>query len=143
MYVVSLLHVCIILWETVHYLCQISVHGGEDGNTHAEIACPEERLSLFAAEALHVVGMVFHPSCGAANHLNVLCERLEEVSVCGLRSGELYRHIGACKCLALEILLVIDVYNTYNLMATAQGNLLNHLSHLAIAYQCYFHVISY
>ena len=49
------------------------------------------------------------------------------------------RNISRGKGLAVEVLLVVDVDYTYNLVATAKGYLLNHLAHLAIADKSYFH----
>ena len=67
------------------------------------------------------------------------CKGLHVVVVGHHGIGELDGHIGTAECLGGEVLLVVNVDDTYNLVPALQGNLLYHTAHLAVAYQCYFH----
>jgi len=138
--VVSLGEADIILSKLVHYLCQITVDGREDGHPHAEVAGPEKRLAVLFAVTLHVGLVVLHPASGAADHLHVVAESLLIVVKGGCGVGELDGDVGRGECGRVEILLIVDIDDAYNLMATLTGYLLNHMSHLAVAYQCYFHI---
>ena len=91
---VYLFHLHVVLWELVHYLCQIAVHGREDGNADGEIRCPEEGLPFLAAQTLHVVAVLAHPACRAAHHLHVVAEGTQIVAVCHMWSRKFYCHIG-------------------------------------------------
>jgi len=62
-----------------------------------------------------------------------MLEGLEVVAVSCLRSSELYCDISTLKGIAVEVLLIVNVNNTHNLMTTAEGYLLYHLTHLAVA----------
>lgn len=139
MHVVSLLHCNRILRKSVHYLCQIAVDGREYGHAYTEVRGPEEGLSALGAHLSDIVAVVFHPSRRARHHLDVVRKGPEIVAVGGSRIGELDGNISRGKGLAVEVLLVVDVDYTYNLVATAKGYLLNHLAHLAIADKSYFH----
>ena len=132
-YMVHLFHLHIILRELVHDLGQIAVHGREDGHTHREVRGPEQRITLFRTHPLHVITMFLHPSSRTRYHLHALGKSLQVVTVCSLRSCELNGHISRSEGLALKVLLVVDINNTHNFMATAFGDLLDHLSHLSVA----------
>ena len=135
MHMMGLLHLHVVLWKLVHDLCQVSVYCRE--YRHSDVS-PEQRLSLLA-HTLYVVAVVLHPSRRAAHHLHVLLERPEVVTVGSLRSSELYCHVSRCKCLAFKVFLVVNVDDAHYLMTSFAGNLLYHLAHLAVAYQCYLH----
>ena len=78
--------------------------------------------------------MFLEPPCRAAHHLHVVTEGTQIVVVCHVGGGELDGHIGTAECRTVEILLVVDVYDTDNLMAAADSNLLYHPTHLAVSY---------
>ena len=139
MYVMGFLHTYRVLWEPVHDLSQIAVDGREDSHTDTEIRGPEEGLLTIGAEFLHVFLMVFHPSGRTRNHLHIVGESLEIVAVSGSRVGKLDSHIRRAELRAVDIFRVIYVNLTYDFMATLQGDLFDHVSHLAVAYQSYFH----
>ena len=134
------LHAYGVLWETVHNLCQIAVYGREDGYSDAEVRRPEKGLLTVGAEFLHVFLMVFHPTCRTRNHLHVVGESLQIVAVSGSRVGKLDGNIGRAELRTVDILRVIHVNLTYDFVATLQGNLLDHVSHLSVADQSYFHL---
>ena len=137
---VGFLHLHIILLEAIHNLCQISVYGREDGYTNREVGSPEESLTLFGTHTTNIVAMLFHPSCRTRNHLHIMCKSAKIVAISSLWSCKLYGNISRSKFWRIEILLVVYIYNAYYLVSTVFGNLLNHLAHLAVAYQCNFHV---
>lgn len=139
-YVVHLLHLHVILSEAVHHLGEIAVYGGEDGDTYREVGRPKQRMPLFATHPAHIVTVVFHPSGRAAHHFHAFIKRFEKVAIRSLRSGELYRHVGRGKFGTVEVMNIVHFDYTYDFMTAAKGNLLYHLAHLAVSYQCYFHV---
>ena len=83
--------------------------------------------------------MIFHPSGRTRNHLHIVGESLEIVAISGSRVGKLDSHIRRAELRAVDIFRVIYVNLTYDFMATLQGDLFDHVSHLAVAYQSYFH----
>ena len=62
-----------------------------------------------------------------------MLESTQIVAVGSLRSRKLYRYISTLKGLRVEVLLIIDINDTHNLMTTAQGDLFDHLAHLTVA----------
>ena len=70
-----------------------------------------------------------------------MAERLEVVAIGGSRIGELDGHIGRSELRRVEIVLVVDIDNTYNLVAALTGNLFYHVPHLTVADKCYFHIL--
>ena len=84
--------------------------------------------------------MLLHPTSRTTDHLHTLGPGFQVVAIGCLRSCKLNGHIGRCELWRVEVLLVVDVDDTHNLMAAVTGNLLNHLAHLSVAYQCYFHI---
>ena len=137
-HMVRLLHLHIVLRELIHDLRQITVHGREDGHADAEVRGPEERLTL-AAGLAHLVAVLLHPTRRTTHHLHALRPGFQVVAIGRLRSRELDGHIGRSKGLRIEVLLVVDVNDTHYLMATVQRDLFDHLAHLAVADQSYFH----
>ena len=83
--------------------------------------------------------MLWYPSGAAAHYLHMVAKCLHVVVVCRVRRSELYGHVGRAECLAIEILLIVHIYDADYLVPTAQGYLLYHVAHLAVAYQCYLH----
>ena len=77
--------------------------------------------------------MFFHPTCRAGNNLYTLGPRLQIVAVGCLWRRKFNGNIGRCKGLALKLLLVVNINDTHNLMAAAQGYLFYHLTHFAVA----------
>ena len=61
-YMMGLHHIHIILFELVHYLCQIFVYGTEDGHTYTEVAGPEERLTFCGTSLTYFGLVVLHPT---------------------------------------------------------------------------------
>ena len=133
MYVMGFFHLDVVLRELVHNLRQILADSTEDGYTNGEVRCPEQRLPFFRTHALHVVTMFLHPSCTTAYHLHVVLKGTKIIAICSLRSRKLYRYISTLEGLAVEVILIVDVDNTHNFMTTAQGYLLYHLTHFAVA----------
>ena len=132
MHVVRLLHLHIVLRELVHNLCQVTVDSREDGHTYREIRGPEECLTLQASLA-NLITMLIHPPRRATDHLHALGPSLQIVTIGSLRSREFNSHISRCKLRAVEVLLVVDINDTHNFMTTAEGDLLDHLTHLSVA----------
>ena len=139
--VVCLGHAHLVVGEVVHDACQVLVHGREDGHAQAEVRRPEERPSLFTAEAAHLVGVCIHPARAARHDLHSGSECLHAVSVGSLRCGELDGYVGRAESFRLEVLRVVHVDDGHNLVSEVPGNLLNGLAHLSVSYQCYFHLI--
>ena len=140
MNVVGFLHAYRVLWETIHDFSQIAVYGREDSHTDAEVRRPEEGLLTVGAEFLHVFLMVFHPTSRTRNHLHVVRESLQIVAVSGSRVGKLNGNIGRAELRAVDVLRVIHVNLTNDFVATLQGDLLDHVSHLSVADQSNFHL---
>ena len=143
MHVVHLLHADVVLRKFVHYLCQIAVHCREDSHSDREIGSPEERLPFFLTHAAHILLVVCLPSRRPAHNLHSAAPCLQVVVVGSSGIGELYRYIGRRKRLGVEVLLVVDVDFTNNLVASGKGYLLYHAPHLAVANKCYFHKKEY
>ena len=137
---VSLGHLHVVLWELVHDFGQILIDGREDRYANGEVAGPEECLLAVLAECLHIGFMVFHPAGGTAHHLDIVGKGAQVVAVSCRRVCELNGDVGRRKGGAVEVVLVADINLANNLMATLQGDLLDHMSHLAVADQSYFHV---
>ena len=108
----------VVLWETVHYLRQILVDGGEDGYADGVVGCPEECLAFLCACLANVVAVLLEPSSGTADNLYAGRPCLEVVAVCHVWGGELYGHLGGGERLALEVLLVVDVYDANDFVAS-------------------------
>ena len=83
--------------------------------------------------------MILEPCSSTAYYLNACFPSLEVVVVCNCRVSELDGNISRSEGWAFEILKVVYINDAYYLMSTAEGNLFNHLTHLAVSYQCYFH----
>ena len=126
--------------KAVHDAGKIAVHGTEYGHAKTEIGTPEQSLALLRAHPLHLLAMVGNPSRTAAHHLHAVPEGLHVVVVGSMRCGKLYGHIGTLECIAIKILLVVNVDNAHYLVSTTQGYLLYHTAHLAVSYQRYFHI---
>ena len=92
------------------------------------------------AESFHIGFVIFHPACGAAHHLDVVSKGAQVVTVSSRGVGKFYGDVGRRKGGAVEVVLVVDINLTNNLVATLQGDLLDHVSHLAVANQSYLHV---
>ena len=95
--VMHLFHLHIILWELVHYLCQISVHGREYCHANREIGCPKEGLAFLTAQTLYICTVVVHPTGRTAHHLNVVAEGTQIVALGNMRCRKLYGDIGRSK----------------------------------------------
>ena len=54
--------------------------------------------------------------------------------------GKLDGYIGRGEGLTLKFFLIVNINDADDFMATAEGYLFDHLAHLSIAYQSYFHV---
>ncbi len=67
-------------------------------------------------------------------------ESLQIVAVSGSRVCKLDGNIGRAELRTVDILRVIHVNLTYDFVATLQGDLLDHVSHLSVADQSYFHL---
>ena len=52
------------------------------------------------------------------------------VGCCGI--GKLDGHIGRSECRRIEVVLIVYVYDTHNLVATLLGDFLNHVAHFAV-----------
>ena len=70
-----------------------------------------------------------------------MAESLEIVAICRRWIGEFDGYISVDKGFRVEVLLVVGIDFAYNFVATLQGNLFNHVSHFAVANQCYFHCL--
>ena len=77
--------------------------------------------------------MFFHPASRARNHFYTCFPCLQVVAISSLRGGKLNGDVGTLEGLAVEVLLIININDTYNLVTTADGYLFNHLTHLAVA----------
>ena len=66
-----LLHLHVILRELVHDLCQITVHGREDGHTDREVRSPEERLTI-GTGLTNLVAMFLHPASRKCRTVKIL-----------------------------------------------------------------------
>jgi hypothetical protein len=139
MYMVGFLHADIVLWKLIHDFGQVAVDSLEDGNTDAEVGSPKESLLAIGTQSLDFSLVVFHPSCGAAHHLDIVGEGLEIVAIGSCRVGKLDGDICRAELGAVDIFRVIHVNLTYDFVATLQGNLFDHVTHLAVANQSYFH----
>ena len=133
-------HLHVVLWELVHDFGQILIDGREDRHANGEVTGPKERLLAVLAERLHISLVVFHPAGRAAHHLDIVGKSAQIVAVGSRGVCELYGDIGRRKGGAVEVVLVVDINLTNNLVATLQGDLLDHVSHLAVANQSYLHV---
>ena len=131
--VVCLHHINIVLWKIVHDFRKILVHSREDSNAYAEVRSPEESLTFLRTSLAHVITMILEPCSSAAYHLYASLPSLEVVAVSNCRICELNGNLCRSESLALEILKVVDINDTYYLMTTAEGNLLDHLTHLAVS----------
>ena len=129
------------LWKLVHQFGQVAVDGREDGHADGEVAGPEECLSLFAAQTLHVLLVMVHPARRSAHDLHVVAERAQEVAIrrCGV--GKLYRHVGRGEGGRVEVVRVVDVYLANDTVAATDGNLLDHVAHFPIPNECYLHLV--
>ena len=83
--------------------------------------------------------MILHPSGRTAHHLNASLERTQIVAISGCRRCKLNCHVGRGKLRRVEVLLVVNIYDTHNFVATLLADRLNHLAHLAVADKCYVH----
>ena len=70
----------------------------------------------------------------------MMTEGFQVILIRHVRRGEFYRHIGTFECRAVKVGLVVNIYYGNDFMTAAQGYLFNHAAHLAISYQCYFHL---
>ena len=131
MHMMRLLHLHVILRELVHDLCQITVHGREDGHTDREVRSPEERLTI-GTGLTNLVAMFLHPASRATHHLDAFRPGLQVVTISRLRRSELNCHISRRKCRTVKILLIVNIDDTHNLMTTVAGNLLYHLTHFSV-----------
>lgn len=77
------------------------------------------------------------------HHRNSLCESgVYVVKGCG-GSCELDRHVGRAESVGVDRgVAVVDVYMSHYLMAALKRYLFYRMAHLAIPYQCYFHLVS-
>ena len=139
MHVVGLGQLNVVLRELVHDLGQIPVDSREDGHANGEVARPEESLLAVFGQRFNVGLVVFHPTRRTAHHLHIVGEGLKVVAVGSRRIGKLNGHIGRGKGRTVKVSLVVYIYLTHNFVAAGNGNLLNHMTHLAIANQCYLH----
>ena len=78
--------------------------------------------------------MVVHPTCRPADHFYIVAEGAQIVAIGHMRSSEFYSHIGRCESRTVEVFLVVDIYDTYNLMSTADGYFFYHFTHLSVTY---------
>ena len=133
MHMMCLFHLHVILWELVHDFGQILVDSTEDSHANGEVGSPEQRLSFLRTHSANIVAMFFHPSCTTTNHLHVVLKGTKIIAISSLGCCKLYRYISTLEGFAIEVLLIVDVDNTHNLMTTAEGYLFYHLTHLAVA----------
>ena len=131
-HMMRLFHLYIILRELVHNLGQITVHCREDGHTDREVRSPEECLPLFGTSLAHFITMILQPARRATHHLHALGPGFQIVTISHLRGCELNGYISRRKRWTVEVLLIVNIDDTYNLMSTVTGNLLYHLAHLSI-----------
>ena len=87
--------------------------------------------------------MLFEPASAARYDLYTGCESLHVVVVGHHGVGELDGHIGRAEGLGGEVVLVVYIDDADNLVSALKGNLLNHLTHLAVTYKCYLHMFLY
>ncbi len=83
--------------------------------------------------------MLFEPTRTSRYDLYSSCERFHIIVICYHGISELNGHIGTTERLRGEVFLIVYIDDANNLVSALKGNLLNHLTHLAIAYQCYLH----
>ena len=139
MNVMSFNHINIILLETIHNLGKILVNSFKDSHTNRIVTCPEKSVLTILAQSLNISLMVFHPTSRTTNHLHVVFECLQIIIISSHRISKLNGYICTLKLWCIEIVRIIDINFTHNLMTTLKGNLLYHMPHLSVAYQCYSH----
>ena len=107
--------------KTIHDTCQITVYGTEDCYAKAEVGTPEQGLALLHAHLLHLLAMLGNPASTATDNLHSMLEGLHVVVVGRVRCGKLNGNVGTLECLAIKVLLVVNVYDADNLVTTPQG----------------------
>ncbi len=139
---VYLFHRRAILRKSGHEGGQIAIEGEEYVHADAEIRRPEKCRFSGVAYLLDL-SEARSPAGRAAHHRNSLCESgVYVVKGCG-GSCELDRHVGRAESVGVDRgVAVVDVYMSHYLMAALKRYLFYRMAHLAIPYQCYFHLVS-
>ena len=131
----------VILRKLIHYSGEIFVYGTEDCNAHRIVACPEKSLASFFTCLFHIIAMLLEPSCAAAHNLHSCFPSPKVIAICRRRSSELNSNVSTCKCLALKVVLIVNVNDAHDLMTATEGNTLYHLAHFPISDKCNFHIL--
>ena len=124
----------------IHDTGQVLVDSREDGHAEREITGPEERVALLRTGTAHVGLMVGEPARTSAHHLHALFPSAEVIAVGGGGGGKFDGNVRTAEGVGVEVAEVVCIDNRYNFVATLQGDFFNHVPHLSIAYQCYFHL---
>ena len=132
-------HTGSIRLKTVHDTCQIRIHCTKNSHSKAEIATPKQCLILFAAHAPYIFTMLCYPSRASTHHLHMVRKRAKIVGISHLRCGELNGYIRTLEGFAVEILLIVDIYDRHYFVSSSNGNLLYHSTHLTVSNKSYFH----
>ena len=129
----------VILRAGIHQPGEVFVDGREEGHAEREVGSPKERMPFFAARPFHVGTVLLEPSRTAAHHLHPLFPGFQVVAVSSGGVGKFDGSVGTAERIGVEILRIIHIDNRHYLVATLQGDFLNHVPHLAVAYQSKFH----
>ena len=133
MNVVRFHHRDIISREVVHNFSQILVDSRENSYSQTKIGRPEQSLSSLGTKPFHLFTVAIHPSGTARYQLHPCCKSLHIIIVCHCRISELNSHIRRFESFGVKIFLIINIYNTHNLMSAGNGNLFDFLTHLSVS----------
>ena len=132
MNMVCLAHRHVVGRKLVHNLCQILIHGREDGHAQAEIGCPEQRFTSLGTKFLDFLTVFVHPSGTAGNQLHSGFEGFYIIGVGYHRICEFYGNVCALESVRVKILLVVYVDDADNLVSATEGNLFDFLTHFTV-----------
>ena len=140
MHMVHLQHRRGILGEAVHQPGETAVHGTEKVDADGEVGAVEERPVPTQAH-LPDLGKRAVPSGGAGDNRHAGREGAEYVARGGIGPRELDGHIGLAESGRGGVGDVFHVDARADAVSALLSNALYHMSHAAIAYDCYFHFL--
>ena len=76
--------------------------------------------------------MFAHPARTAGDDFHSCLESFQVVAVCHLRVSKFYGDVRTLECLRVEVFLIVDVDDAYDLMSAAEGYLFDLFAHLSI-----------
>ena len=128
--------------ELVHNSSQIAIYSTEYSNSKTKVGTPEKGLTFFGAHTSYLIAMFLQPSSAAAYHFHIVTESTQIVIISNMGSCKFDGNIGTLKLWTIEVLLVINIYDGYNLVTATEGYFLYHTTHLTVTYKSYFHIYS-